>query len=83
MVLGTRPVELEALLARRRAPGDETWDKFDFYARAGVDEICVADPLASTLRWFVLVEGRYQETGESPLLGATATEISSRIDWPG
>ena len=64
------------------SPDDETWEKFDFYARHGVEEICVVDPRAGEVRWFVLADDAYEETGASPLLGVTAADLADRIDWP-
>ena len=65
------------------APDDETWEKFDFYGRHGVEEIGVADPHDGLLRWFDLAGERHEETDTSRLLGITTAELSSRIDWPG
>ncbi len=64
------------------APDDETWEKFDFYARHQVEEICIADPMARQVRWFVLAGDAYEETGASPLLGVTAASLVAGIDWP-
>ena len=65
------------------SPDDETWEKFDFNGRHGVEEIGVADPNERLLRWFVLAGERYEETDISRLLGITTAELSDRIDWPG
>lgn len=62
---------------------DETWEKFDFYARHGVEEICVVDPPARRVRWFSLRNDSYRETGASALLGVSAADLAARIDWPG
>lgn len=64
------------------SPDDETWEKFDFYARHRVDEIAVADPIAGVLRWFALAGDRYDETDRSGVLAIPVAELSSRIDWP-
>lgn len=65
------------------SPDDETWEKFDFYARLGVEEIAVADPMAGVLRWFALAGDRYDETDRSGVLGITVEDLSTQIDWPG
>jgi Uma2 family endonuclease len=65
------------------SPDDETWEKFDFYGRHGVEEIGVADPNERLLRWFDLAGERYEETDTSRMLEITTAELSSRIDWPG
>ncbi len=72
-----------AIVVEILSPDDETWLKFDFYARHGVDEICVVDPRRREVRWFVLAGTAYEETGASPLLGVTAAELVAAIDWPG
>jgi Uma2 family endonuclease len=75
-------VPTAAILVEVVSPHDETWLKIDFYARNQVDEICIADPVASQIRWFVLTEEAYRETGTSPLLGVSCAELVSGIDWP-
>jgi len=71
-----------AIVVEIVSPADETWAKFDFYARHGVDEICVADPLTQQIGWFVLAGTAYTETDASPLLGLTTAELHAGIDWP-
>ena len=76
-------VPTAAIVVEVLAPDDETWEKFDFYARRAVEEVCVADPLSRQVRWFVLAGDAYEETGASPLLGVTTAELAAGIDWPG
>ncbi len=76
-------VPTAAIVVEVVSPGDETWEKLDFYARHAVEEICIADPLTREVRWFVLAGDAYEETGASPLLGVTAADLVARIDWPG
>jgi Uma2 family endonuclease len=71
-----------AIVVEVLSPHDETWEKFGFFARHGVEEVCVVDPRAGEIRWFVLADGAYEETGASPLLGVTAADLAARIDWP-
>ncbi len=72
-----------AIVVEVISPDDETWAKFDFYARHHVDEICTADPLARQLRWFALAGAAYEETDASRLLGVPVAEIVRQIEWPG
>ena len=44
-----------------RSPGDETWEKLEFYARIGVPEVWVIDRDTKVPQVFRLVEGRYEE----------------------
>jgi Uma2 family endonuclease len=44
-----------------RSPGDETWDKMEFYATIGVPEIWVVDRDTRVPQVFLLDEGDYEE----------------------
>ncbi len=46
------------LVVEIRSPGDETYDKLDFYADVEVQEVLVVDPEACTAELFVLRGGR-------------------------
>jgi Uma2 family endonuclease len=72
-----------AIVVEVVSPDDETWAKFDFYARHRVDEVCVADPLTRELRWFALAGTAYEETDASGLLGVSLAELVRQIEWPG
>ena len=76
-------VPTAAMVVEVVSPQDETWEKFGFFARHGVEEVCVVDPLAKEIRWFALRGVAYEETGRSALLGVTSEDLVSRIDWPG
>ncbi len=65
------------------SPGDETWEKFDFYARSGVEEICTAEPFEQRIRWWRLVDHEYVETDASQILAIRVGELAAQIDWPG
>jgi Uma2 family endonuclease len=82
----TRPSDVflptAAIVVEIVSPDDETWAKFDFYARHGVDELCIADPQRRQIRWFLLAEAAYEEAPASPLLGVTTAELEAAIDWP-
>lgn len=71
-----------ALVIEVLSPDDETFAKFDFYARHGVDELWVVDPLEHTVRIWTLRDGCYDEVDASALLGLTATEVVAGVDWP-
>jgi Uma2 family endonuclease len=49
-----------------RSPGDETWDKFPFYARIGVAELWVIDRDSKAPQVFRLIEGSYEEIPADP-----------------
>lgn len=71
-----------AIVVEVVSPDDETWAKFDFYGRHGVDEICVADPLARELRWFAQDGSAYAEVGQSAVLGVRVADLAGEIAWP-
>lgn len=73
----TAPLVVEVL-----SPDDETYAKFDFYARHRVQELWVADPLERTLRCWQLREGAYREADRSSLLGLTMSDVVAQVDWP-
>ncbi|MGH3742239.1 MAG: Uma2 family endonuclease, partial [Micromonosporaceae bacterium] len=64
------------------SPGDETYEKFGFYAAHGVDELLVADPDARTVLMWKLTVGKYQATSSSSLLNVSAAVLTDAIDWP-
>jgi Uma2 family endonuclease len=70
-----------AVVVEIRSPGDETYEKFDFYARHDVDEVVVVDPDEERVRWFALRDGAYVEVERSEVLGVTAAEVESQLDW--
>lgn len=80
--LSTVWVPTAAIVVEVVSPDDETWEKFDFYARRAVEEVCVADPLSRQVRWFVLAGDAYEEAGASRILDVTAADLAARIDWP-
>src|SRR4051812_11212993 len=64
------------------SPDDETWQKFDFYARHSVEEICTADPIERRLQWFRLMGESYADADRSELLNVNIADLAARIDWP-
>jgi Putative restriction endonuclease len=75
-------VPTAAIVVEVLPPDDETWEKLGFYARHGVDEICVADPVGAQLTWFARDADRYRRSTSSDLLGVSVADLVSQIDWP-
>jgi Uma2 family endonuclease len=75
-------VPTAAIVVEVVSPGDETWQKLDFYAAHSADELLIADPADRSITWLVLHAGRYVEAEYSPLLGITAAKLAEQIDWP-
>lgn len=72
-----------AMVVEIVSPDDETYEKFDFYAAHGVEEILVADPARRSLAISARTrDGRFQDTPISGLLGVAAADLAASIDWP-
>jgi Uma2 family endonuclease len=72
-----------AVVVEILSPDDETYAKFPFYARHGVEEILVVDPSARRVTvWARVSDERYEEVDASALLRVTATDLSGAISWP-
>lgn len=83
---GTAFVPSAALVVEVVSPGDESWEKFDFYASHGVDEVLIADPTEHTVSIFTrsgAAFDRTDRTDRSELLGVSARELHDSIEWPG
>jgi Uma2 family endonuclease len=68
-----------AIVVEIVSPGDRSLEKFDFYAAHHVDEVCVIDPDARTVRWFALRGDRYEEVDASAVIDSSAL---SDLEWP-
>lgn len=75
-------VPTAAIVVEILSPGDETWEKLPFFARHGVEELCIVDPRRHEVRWFLLAGEAYEEAGASALLGVTGEQLVASIDWP-
>ena len=64
-----------------RSPGDETYEKFGFYADHQVDEIVVLEPDDDSVRWFALADGDYVEVDRSAVLTVDVADIESQLAW--
>ncbi len=75
-------VATAALVVEVLSPHDETWEKLDFYAAHGVDEILIVSPAEQSVTWLVLQDRRYVEADHSVLLGAESRGLADQISWP-
>jgi Uma2 family endonuclease len=71
-----------ALVLEVVSPGDETWDKLDFYAAHHVDELLIVDPVKRTVDWLSLSGDEYNPVERSGLIDCGPAELAERIDWP-
>ena len=71
-----------ALVVEIVSPGDETWEKLDFYAAHRVDELLIVDPQERTVQWLGLTGERYEPLQRSGLIDLAPDELAQRIDWP-
>lgn len=61
---------------------DESRLKFDFYFRAGVEEMLLVDPLERTVEWYARGADAFVATDGSALLGVSAAALAAEIEWP-
>lgn len=71
-----------ALVIEVLTPRDQTWQKFDFYARHGVAEVWVVDPLDRNARCFRLQDGAYEQAPVSALLDLPMAQLVAELEWP-
>jgi Uma2 family endonuclease len=71
-----------ALVLEIVSPDDETWDKLDFYAGHGVDELLIVDPQKRAVDWLSLRGRQYEPIKRSAVIALGAGEVAERIDWP-
>jgi len=71
-----------AVVIEIESPDDETWDKLDFYAAHGVDEVLVVSAERRSVTWLVLQGERYDQADHSYLLGRASAALVESIDWP-
>jgi len=64
------------------SPGDESYAKFDFYHRLGVEEVLIVDPLRRAVEWYQRSEAGFDRCGASRLLSVTEAALAAEIDWP-
>jgi len=64
------------------SPGDESYAKFGFYHRLGVEEVLIVDPLRRVVEWYRRGEEGFERAGASQLLSVTEAELTAEIDWP-
>ena len=77
MYLPTAALVLEII-----SPGDETWEKRDFYAAHRVEELLIVDPQERKVSWLGLASGEYKRQMQSRLIELGANELAAQIDWP-
>jgi hypothetical protein len=71
-----------ALVVEIVSPGDETWEKLEFYAAHDVDEVLIVDPEKRSVSWLGLAGGEYRPIERSSLIDLGPSELASQIDWP-
>ena len=71
-----------ALVVEVVSPGEESWEKFDFYAARGVDEVLIADPEDRELTLFARAADGHERRNSSDVLGASLAELGAGLHWP-
>jgi Uma2 family endonuclease len=75
-------VATAALIVEVVSPGDESYDKFDFYADHDVDEVLIAEPTTGNLWLFVLEDREYHPAERSAVLDIDIAHIAAVVRWP-
>ena len=74
--------ETAALVVENVSPGDESWQKFMFYAAHEVDEVVIVEPRDRSVRWFRREGREYEPVEHSSLLDISVADVVGQIDWP-
>jgi len=84
-----RPADVEAqwhptaaLVVEIVSPNDKTWDKLDFYAALGVEELLIVDPQVRAVHWLGLSGGEYRPLERSGLIELSRDDLAAWITWP-
>ncbi len=64
------------------SPGDESYAKFGFYHRLGVEEVLIVDPLRRAVEWYRRTAEGFERADASRLLSVTEAGLAAEIDWP-
>ena len=78
----TMYVPTALLVGEVLSPDDETYEKFDYYAAHGVQEIVVIDPTGRTVEAHRLVDGKYQGSDRIECADLSCADLAAQIDWP-
>jgi Putative restriction endonuclease len=79
-----------AIVVEVRSPDDESYEKFDFFADHGVEEILIADLATKTVTWFARgpfsagearSEAKFLRGDRSSILDLSAAEVAAALGW--
>jgi len=71
-----------AIVVEILSPGDESYAKFGFYHRLGVEEVFIVDPLQRAVEWYSRADAGFERSGASRFLSVTEAGVAAEIDWP-
>lgn len=75
-------VPTAVIVVETLSPNDEIWQKLDFYAAQGIEELIVLDPIAREVRCLARSGSTMTEVPASARLGISADELTAALDWP-
>jgi Uma2 family endonuclease len=76
-----------AIVVEVRSPDDESYEKFDFFADHGVEEILIADLATKTVTWFVRSNPSeppapmFVPVAGSTILSCSAADVERTLNW--
>jgi Uma2 family endonuclease len=71
-----------ALVVEIVSPGDESYQKLEFYATRRVDEVVIIDREKRMVQWLHLSGEEYEPVERSRLIELGRAELEQQIDWP-
>lgn len=69
-----------AVVVEILSPDDESFEKFDFYARHGVQEVIVVDPDLQEVHCYALPSAERRDRSQA--LDVDMSDLTDAIDWP-
>ncbi|MEE8599444.1 Uma2 family endonuclease [Euzebya tangerina] len=64
------------------SPGDESWEKLEFYAAHGVQEMLIVDPRTKGIQWLHRSGDTMTAVGGSQLLAIDGAGLAQQLEWP-
>jgi Uma2 family endonuclease len=75
-------VETAAVVVEIVSPGDETFEKFDFYFAQSVLDLVIVDPVQKRVQLFTRNEDRYEAVDALTVFPISVAQIVAAIVWP-
>jgi Uma2 family endonuclease len=74
-------LETAAVVVEVRSPDDESFEKFEFFFRHGVEEVLIVELAETTVTWFDRGLTSFESAAASSILGVTAAQVLAALGW--